>query len=101
MKIMLIACLAAIAAVSAGCARQEDASPSASGKASAVKVAYDLGSIKKGDTANCVVCVAEGSGHGEEPAAETINYKGRTYAFCNQNEKADFISDPDKYARVQ
>ena len=93
-----IAALAA--AVLAGCggggsAASSSATPAA---ASSVKVAYDQGSIKKGDKAHCVVCVVKEGSREEEPVAEVLDYKGKTYAFCNEKEKAEFISDPAKYA---
>ena len=34
----------------------------------------------------------------EEVAAETIDYEGKTYMFCNESEKATFISAPAKFA---
>lgn len=73
------------------------ASPAAAGSPS-VKVAYDPGSIKKGDKAHCVVCAVKEGSKEEEPVAETLDYKGKVYGFCNESEKAEFISDPTKYA---
>lgn len=72
------------------------ASPAASAP-SAVKVAYEPGSIKKGDKGHCVVCVVKEGSKKEEPIVETLDYKGKTYGFCNESEKAEFISDPAKY----
>lgn len=66
--------------------------------ASAVQTAYDTGSIKKGDKAHCVVCVVKEGSKEEEAVAETLDYQGKTYAFCNESEKAEFISEPAKYA---
>ena len=108
MKTMLI--IAALGAVIlAGCsqapadsgATNPPATTSNSGTptGAAVQVAYDQGSIKKGDKAHCVICISKGGGEGEETIAETIDYEGKTYAFCNEAEKADFISDPAKYAK--
>lgn len=74
------------------------ASPAASAHSAAVKVAYELGSIKKGDKGHCVVCVVKEGSKKEEPIVETLDYKGKTYVFCNESEKAEFISDPAKYA---
>ncbi len=57
-----------------------------------------LGSLKVGDKAVCAVCaVKEGTAQPEEVKA-TLDYKGKTYAFCNLDEKAEFISNPSKYA---
>ena len=57
-----------------------------------------LGSVKVGDKAVCAVCaVKEGTAQPEEVKA-TLDYKGKTYAFCNLEEKAEFISNPSKYA---
>ncbi|HJN16643.1 MAG TPA: hypothetical protein QGH10_14155 [Armatimonadota bacterium] len=52
-----------------------------------------LGSIKVGDKAVCAVCAAEGGEHGVEEVKATLDYEGQTYAFCNEAEKAEFISD--------
>jgi YHS domain-containing protein len=86
----------------AGCGG--DGTPGESGTAPAPKtvanVGKPLGSIKVGDSAICVVCSKEGGDHGKtpEPAVAIIDYKGKTYAFCNESEKAEFISSPAKYA---
>lgn len=63
----------------------------------AVQVAYAPGTVKKGDTGYCVICVTNGEAKAEA-VAETIDYEGKTYAFCNESEKAEFISNPGKYA---
>jgi YHS domain-containing protein len=56
------------------------------------------GSIKVGDKAVCAVCtVKEGREPELEEAKATINYKGKTYPFCDVSEKAEFISNPGKY----
>jgi len=77
-------------------APQNTPTPAASTTASVV--AYPLGSRKKGDKALCVVCVVKEGSTEEETVVETLDYKGHTYVFCNEAEKADFISDPRKYA---
>jgi YHS domain-containing protein len=33
-----------------------------------------------------------------EEVKATLDYKGKTYAFCKLEEKAEFISNPSKYA---
>lgn len=75
--------------------------PNTSGKAPAatVQVAYDLGTKKAGDKGHCCVCSADGIDHGEEALVDTIDYEGKTYGFCNNSEKAKFISEPAKYAK--
>lgn len=56
-----------------------------------------LGSLKVGDKAVCAVCaVKDGTTDAEEVKA-TLDYKGKTYGFCNLDEKAEFISNPSKY----
>ena len=60
--------------------------------------AYAQGSIKKGDLAICVVCAVNEGSTEKEPAHEVIDYEGKTYSFCNEEEKAQFISSPAKYA---
>jgi YHS domain-containing protein len=95
--------LALSASLFLGCATssqqgQTPASASPAAAASSVKVAYDTGTIKKGDKGHCVVCVVKEGSKEEEAVVETLDYKGKTYVFCNESEKAEFISDPSKYA---
>lgn len=59
---------------------------------------YEEGSIKKGEQALCVVCVVNEGTTEKEKVAETIDYEGKTYAFCSEEEKAAFISEPGKFA---
>jgi YHS domain-containing protein len=80
-----------------GCGETSSTARSSASPAARVKVAYDQGSIKKGDKGHCVVCAVKEGNSQEEPVAEVIDYKGKTYAFCNEKEKAEFISDPSKY----
>jgi YHS domain-containing protein len=47
----------------------------------------------------CVVCAADGKPHGPEAVQASIEYKGKGYYFCNELEKAEFISNPTKYAK--
>ena len=63
-----------------------------------IVTAYEVGSKKKGDMAICVVCNKKEGTTAEEEVKETLDYKGKTYAFCNEAEKAEFISSPEKYA---
>lgn len=67
-------------------------------RATPVAASYPVGSIKKGDKALCVVCAVKEGTTEKETVVETLDYKGHTYVFCNEAEKADFISDPRKYA---
>jgi YHS domain-containing protein len=90
----------------AGCTG--DAQPSPSPRATTAQAAttggataayaYPQGSIKKGDMALCVVCAVNDGATEKEAAAETIDYEGKTYSFCNEQEKAQFISTPAKFA---
>ena len=92
-----MAVLAAAALAGCGGGNSTAGSSASPAAASSVKVAYDQGSIKKGDKAHCVVCAVKEGSRQEEPVAEVLDYKGKTYAFCNEKEKAEFISDPTKY----
>lgn len=65
---------------------------------STATVAYAVGSKKKGDSGLCVVCHTNEGTTEEETVAEVIDYQGKTYVFCNESEKAEFISNPGKYA---
>lgn len=80
----------------AGCSAPPTSNATA--KAGKVETAYALGSKKKGDQGHCAVCVVKEGRPSEEPVAETLDYKGKTYVFCNESEKAEFISEPSKYA---
>ncbi len=57
-----------------------------------------LGTVKVGDKAVCTVCARGGHTSEPEEVKATIDYKGKTYAFCSEAEKAEFISSPAKYA---
>ena len=74
----------------AGCSGQAPP-PAAAGHA------YALGSKKKGDQAVCAVCAVKEGKAVDEKVAETLDYEGKTYTFCNESEKAEFISTPAKY----
>mgnify|MGYP000041147857 CR=1 FL=1 len=99
-----------IAAILSGCSQNADPQPttavtttpatvSATGTpAQAAAYAYEEGSKKKGDNGLCVICAVNEGATEEEVAAETIDYEGKTYMFCNESEKATFISAPAKFA---
>lgn len=99
-----IAILAAIAALLiVGCGpKEEAAAPTSNTNATAtppVVVAYEIGTKKKGDKGVCVICNAKEGTTAEEEVTETLDYQGKTYIFCNESEKADFIADPTKYVK--
>jgi YHS domain-containing protein len=103
--LLLIPVAALAAAALTGCARQEaqppPAAPPPAGAATsaAVQTGAPLGTVKVGDRAVCAICaVKEGTAEPEE-VKDTLDYQGKTYAFCNLNEKAEFISDPGKYTK--
>jgi len=91
-----------------GCAEKEAGTSQSTGTApaanapsggAAVQVAYEPGTINVGDKAVCVICNAKEGSTAPEEVKETLDYDGKTYAFCNESEKAEFISDPKKYAK--
>lgn len=45
----------------------------------------------------CVVCEADGVGHGAEKALAAVRYKGTIYSFCNPAEVGKFTKDPNAY----
>lgn len=61
--------------------------------------AYAQGSKKKGDQAICIVCNIREGTTAEEAVVETLDYQGKTYTFCNESEKAEFISEPGKFVK--
>jgi YHS domain-containing protein len=46
----------------------------------------------------CAVCAVKEGQTEAETVAATINYQGKTYAFCSADEKAEFINQPSSYA---
>lgn len=101
MKTLTIASVAALAALLTGCASEPAPTP-APDKAPAEKtkaVSYELGSKKIGDKGVCVICASKPGAHPEEEEVKVVmDYKGRTYVFCELAEEAEFISSPEKYA---
>lgn len=104
--------LAILAALSAliiiGCGSKEEAAPATTTTAGAtssnetpnkvVAISYEKGSKKLGDKGVCAVCmVKEGKETAEEEVKFVMDYKDKTYVFCNEAEEAEFISDPKKY----
>jgi YHS domain-containing protein len=48
----------------------------------------------------CPVCAAKTGKKALEPVKASLKYKGKMYYFCDINEKAEFISNPSKYAKA-
>lgn len=90
--LVLSGCLLLLAACS------PSSPPAATPTSASVSHAYAMGSKKKGDSAICAVCAVKEGTSSPETVAETIDYEGKTYTFCNESEKAEFISSPGKYA---
>lgn len=88
----------ASATPAAGATTEQVSSPATGAPAASAAHAYALGSKKKGDIALCAVCAINDGATAEEAAVETIDYEGKTYVFCNEDEKAQFISTPTKFA---
>lgn len=98
-KTMLMVSLGVLVLL-AGCSKGDvpTASATPAVAAPAAQTAYAQGSIKKGDKGHCVVCVVKEGSNKEESVVATLDYQGKTYVFCNEAEKAEFISSPAKYA---
>jgi len=76
-------------------------SESAGPAADATKASADEGATaaKKYDPEKvCLTCAAEGDPMEGEELPENLGYQGQTYRFCSERGKAEFISDPAKYA---
>ena len=110
MKIGAFAALAAAFSVTvlAGCgdkaAETTEATPPATTStpaATAVTTANAKGSVKVGDQAVCIVCAVKEGATAKEEVKAVLDYKDKTYAFCNDAEKAEFISEPAKFAQAQ
>lgn len=68
--------------------------------ATAATAAKEKPAAKKPAKAVCAVCkVREGAKAKPEEVKATLKYKGKTYPFCEVSEKAEFISNPAKYAK--
>ena len=108
-NIIQLMSLAIAVVVLAGCGNNDSppetrtpgASASTNTPASTTVVAYDLGSKKKGDKGVCVVCNKIEGTTAEEEVVETLDYQGKTYLFCNESEKAEFISEPTRFVASQ
>lgn len=46
----------------------------------------------------CPVCAVKEGKKVMEPVKSSLKYKGKIYYFCDQKDKAEFISNPSKYA---
>ncbi len=80
-----------------GCDRDETSEAAGPGTAP-VSIGAPLGTIEVGDQAVCAICATENESHGVEEVKATLDYEGKTYAFCSEAEKAEFISNPAEYA---
>jgi YHS domain-containing protein len=87
----------------AGCSREAEApaAPAAPTAQPAVVTGNALGSVKVGDQALCAICVVKDGTTAKEEVKATLDYRGKTYAFCSEDEKAEFISSPARYAGGQ
>ena len=97
-RLVLLALLALSALVGCGPKETQQPAPTPKASAPAPSVGAPLGTVKVGDKAICTVCAAGNSECGVEEVKATLDYKEKTYAFCSEAEKAEFISDPAKYA---
>ncbi len=48
-------------------------------------------------SAECVICTANGAGHGSEKPVAGVMFKGKPYYFCNAKEVEAFKKEPDLY----
>jgi YHS domain-containing protein len=89
----------------AGCSKQpatDEPQPAATTETAApTTTAGDTTVTKKYDPEKtCLTCAAQGDPMEGEELPEKVEYKGQTYRFCSEKCKADFISDPPKYAAL-
>ena len=83
----LLATLGAAAAVMPACSREPKAAPTGAGAASKADV---------GDTITCALDGMRMTRTADTPSAE---YGGKTYYFCGEAEKQEFLKDPGRYAK--
>jgi cobalt-zinc-cadmium resistance protein CzcA len=72
--------------------------PKATPKAKSAPAKGKTKEVKVGDKAVCVICAVKEGTRKPEPVRAVLKYKGKTYPFCSIEEKAEFISNPSKYA---
>lgn len=63
-------------------------------------VPQDIAKKELPKLAECVICSAHGSGHGEEKPAAGVKYKGKNFFFCNGKEVAEFKKDPERFMPI-
>jgi len=88
----------------AGCSKQpamDESQPAETTETEAPTTAGDTMAAKKYDPEKvCLTCAAEGDPMEGEELPEKVVYQGQTYRFCSLKCKAEFISDPPKYAAL-
>jgi YHS domain-containing protein len=98
---VLLLCVLGVWAL-AGCSKApttDEPQPAATTETAAPTTAGDATAAKKYDPEKvCLTCAAEGDPMEGEELPEKVVYKGQTYRFCSEKCKAEFISDPPKYA---
>ena len=102
-QVLLVALVAVVVVMLTGCPQtktgdapqppQANTTVAAPEAAPVADTGAPLGSIKVGDKAVCAVCVAKGDKPEPEEAKATLDYQGKTYAFCSEEEKAEFIRE--------
>lgn len=73
----------------------------AAGTTTAATTSKPKGTLKVGDMAICAVCAVKEGTKEPEHVKDVLDYKDQTYGFCNESEKAEFISDPAKYVAAK
>jgi YHS domain-containing protein len=62
-------------------------------------IASEAPGVSQSQTAPCAICsVREGAG--PEPVAATVEYEGKTYAFCSTACRDEFQREPKRWAQA-
>jgi YHS domain-containing protein len=88
----------AVAPTPAAAATNTPAPAKEAGKTAAPATEAKAGDEKMPKEAVCAVCSVNSGKQELESVKASLKYKGKTYYFCNLDEKAEFISNPSKYA---
>jgi YHS domain-containing protein len=93
-----VSMMVALAVLSLGTLGVQPAAMAAAKAASKTAAKAKAGKAGSPKMAVCPVCAVKEGKKVPEPVKASLKYKGKTYYFCNLQDKAEFISNPAKYA---
>src|SRR5712691_2922865 len=93
-----VSMMVALAAMSLGTLGVQPGAMGAAKAASKTAAKAKAGKAGAPKMAVCSVCAVKEGKKVLEPVKDSLKYKGKMYYFCNLQDKAEFISNPTKYA---